>query len=352
MELDAMGHHNRIVAVSAGHDGSMVDDLPALLAGRRQHPIALLAAVPRFRRVVRDANADVILAHGGSAVEVAVRAVRGGGPPVVSQLILGIPLQLGRVRRAWLGRTVAGLSAIVSLSSRLGDEMRALGYQGPIEVIPNARRSHRFDGLDRARAGAQTRHRYGVPEDRALIGLVGYLVDQKDPLDAVAAFERLVEESVDAHLLIAGAGPLMDAVGQEVTRRGLDGRVSLLGHVDGVEEILAGLDVLWLTSRDEGIPGVLIEAAMAGCPAVTYPVGDVAEVVDHGLTGVVLDRRDPAALALETARLLRSPSLLEEMGERARVRSRRWAMDVVVHDYVEVFDSLVSRSGSGSATDR
>ena len=51
---------------------------------------------------------------------------------------------------------------------------------------------------------------------------------------------------------------------------------------DDVEVVLGGIDVLVLTSRFEGVPGVLVEAAMAACPAVTYPVGDVAEVQAPG----------------------------------------------------------------------
>ena len=66
----------------------------------------------------------------------------------------------------------------------------------------------------------------------------------------------------------------------------------------------AGVDLLLLTSEAEGIPGVAIEALMAGCPVVTVPVGSVAEVVEDGVTGVVMATADPAAMAAAVVSLL------------------------------------------------
>jgi glycosyltransferase involved in cell wall biosynthesis len=180
---------------------------------------------------------------------------------------------------------------------------------------------------------------------------VGHLVEQKDPVAAVDGFARLVDRGSDAHLVVVGSGPLAGEVRSAIHRRGLTERTTLLGHVDQVERILGGIDLLWLTSRDEGIPGVLVEAAMAGCPVVTYPVGDVAEVVEHDVTGVVLRAGDPNVLADVTVDLLADRQRLVTMGQRARSESSRWSMDVVVNDYLEVFEAVTGsrQAGSGAA---
>ena len=95
----------------------------------------------------------------------------------------------------------------------------------------------------------------------------------------------------------------------------------MLGHRDDVETVLGALDLLLLTSAAEGIPGIVIEAQMAGCPVVTYPVGAVASVVDDGHTGVVLARADPQLMADAVVQLLgatRSPSAMLGVEGRRR----------------------------------
>ena len=83
----------------------------------------------------------------------------------------------------------------------------------------------------------------------------------------------------------------------------------VLGHRNDIPQILAAIDVFILTSDAEGLPGVLIEAQMAGCPVVTVPVGGVRDLVDDGETGIVTDGLDPEELAAASIELLRDPHL-------------------------------------------
>ena len=64
------------------------------------------------------------------------------------------------------------------------------------------------------------------------------------------------------------------------------------------------MELALLTSEAEGIPGVAIEALMSGCPLVTFRVGGVDQVVENGVTGVVIDGHDPADMAKAVASLL------------------------------------------------
>jgi glycosyltransferase involved in cell wall biosynthesis len=99
----------------------------------------------------------------------------------------------------------------------------------------------------------------------------------------------------------------------------------VLGHRDDIADLLAAIDVLILTSDSEGLPGVLIEAQMAGCPIVTVPVGGVRDLVDDGETGVVIDEIDQGELATRVVELLRDPLLRGRLGERARRRAVRFS---------------------------
>src|SRR4029077_14742658 len=93
-------------------------------------------------------------------------------------------------------------------------------------------------------------------------------------------------------------------VERDVARRGLNAYVHVLGSRDDIAQLLAAIDVLILTSDSEGLPGVLIEAQMAGCPIVTVPVGGVRELVDDGETGVGNEQVDANEVAERVVALL------------------------------------------------
>jgi glycosyltransferase involved in cell wall biosynthesis len=111
--------------------------------------------------------------------------------------------------------------------------------------------------------------------------------------------------------------------------------VHVLGPRDDIAQLLAAIDVLILTSDAEGLPGVLIEAQMAGCPIVTVPVGGVRELVDDGETGVVTEHVDATELADRVVGLLRDPKLRARLGERARRRAVRFSSSAAAGAYAE-----------------
>lgn len=348
-ELDRNGHADRLVAVSAGHEGDRVPELVPLVDQHRQGPRQLLVAARHLRRDLRREPADVILAHGAAAAMVAALAAPRRGPALVFQTIMGMADRsfAGIERRAW-GLVLRRVDAVVALTPAMGEELVRLGYRGPIWDLPNARRADRFEGLDRTEAAGRLRAELRVRTETFLVGLVGYLVDQKQPLHAVAAIAALRDAGVDAHLVIAGGGPLGPAVAEAVRAGGLDDRVSLLGHRDDVAQVLGGLDVLVLTSSDEGVPGILVEAAMAGCPVVTYPVGGVAAVVEHDVTGLVVAGADVDHLVAGVRDLQAAPERLAAMSAAARRASAAFTLERVARRYEERLSALTGTSvGAG-----
>ncbi len=135
--------------------------------------------------------------------------------------------------------------------------------------------------------------------------------------------------------MVAGTGPLRPDLEAHAERLGVAGAVTFLGHRSDVEWVFGGVDVALLTSEAEGIPGVAIEALMAGCPMVTVPVGGVTEVVEHGVTGLVLDGDEPAEMAAAVARLLDDDETRAAMSRAARLRTDRFSASAAAAVYAE-----------------
>jgi glycosyltransferase involved in cell wall biosynthesis len=202
-------------------------------------------------------------------------------------------------------------------------------------VIPNARRPDRFVAVDREAASAALRSRAGIEAGTPIIGLVGHLVEQKQPELAVDLLAVMRDRGAHAHLVIAGDGPRRGLVEQRIGTHGLDRAVTLLGHRDDPEHVYGGIDIAVITSRAEGIPGVAIEAQMSGCPVVAFPVGAVGDVVEDQVTGVVLARADVGDMADAVIALLGDHDRLRTMGAAARSRSQRFSAASVATIYAD-----------------
>jgi len=123
----------------------------------------------------------------------------------------------------------------------------------------------------------------------------------------------------DVHLVFVGGGsPVFEEVRAYVHEKKLDGRVHLMGTRRDVPNLLAGFDLFALATEQEASGTVFVEAAAAGLPVVGTRVGGVSEMMQEGLTGLLVPPRDPAALRAALARLIDDPALRCKMGRAGR----------------------------------
>jgi glycosyltransferase involved in cell wall biosynthesis len=141
---------------------------------------------------------------------------------------------------------------------------------------------------------------------------IGALSPEKRVGDAIAAVATLP----DVHLLVVGDGPERADLAARAAAAA-PGRVQFAGTLPGPDAALAAADLLVLPSRTEGMPGVLIEAGLAGVAAVATDVGGVGQIVRDGETGVLVPPGDVAALADGVGRALARG---HELGAAARRR--------------------------------
>lgn len=170
--------------------------------------------------------------------------------------------------------------------------------------------------------------RYGVagsaapicdPPGASRVLCVGRLEPQKDPLAVVAAF-RGVLASRPAQLVFLGRGALEPHVREAL--RGLPpGAAELRGFADDPTPHVDAADVVVLGSRWEGLPLALVEAALRARPVVATAVGGVPEIVEDGVTGLLVPHGDARAMTEAIVRLLGDPSLGRRMGRAARERA-------------------------------
>jgi len=160
----------------------------------------------------------------------------------------------------------------------------------------------------------------GFEPTRPLVAHVGRLEPQKDFSTFLLAAAIVAAELPEVEFLVVGDGGERAALEALAAALGLGARVRFVGLRHDVLALLAGVDVLALTSLYEGFPNVVLEAMAAGAVAVATDVGGCRELLTTGETGILVPPRTPAAVASAVLRVLRDPALSRRLAAAARRR--------------------------------
>ena len=178
----------------------------------------------------------------------------------------------------------------------------------------------------------------GLPAGVPLIGVLGRLVPIKDHS---TLFHAMLEVP-DAHLAVLGDGELRSSLETLARTLHIADRVHFMGWWLDVASALADVDVVALSSRNEGTPVALIEALAAGRPVVTTDVGGVRHVVQDGETGWLCPADDAIALGQLLMRALNDPPTAERMANEGRRRvTERFGADRMVADHLALYRELL-----------
>jgi glycosyltransferase involved in cell wall biosynthesis len=196
--------------------------------------------------------------------------------------------------------------------------------------------------LDREAA----RRRLGFDAGRRLVAQVGRLEPQKDYPTFLAAAARVVAALPDVDVVVVGEGALRHELETLAARLGLAGRVRFLGLRHDVPALLAGVDVLALTSLYEGLPNVVIEAMATGAVAVATDVGGCRELITPGESGLLVGPGDVEAVTGAILQVLRSGELTRRLATAARRRvESEFAVEAMVEKTTAIYEACLSQKG-------
>lgn len=305
-ELARRGHE---VLVSCRARGPVRDALEAAgirTTGIRPRGDADAWNAARFARMLRRERPDAVLLTSWRAGFWGAWAARRAGVRVAVRLgIVRTPKR--RAMRLAFRRWV---DAMIVNAPEIRDAWTRYAPWFPRDRIHVVLNGIRTDGVDRAAARSRLLAELGVGEDALLVVGAGHVARRKGFDVLLHAFERA--EISGAHLVIAGAGEELAELRRRAAEMGIAERVHWLGHRDDVPEVLAGCGIFVLSSRNEGMANVMLEAMAAGTPVIATDISGVRTAIgaDEGgaAAGWIVPPDDPAALAStlrEVAGLLR-----------------------------------------------
>ncbi len=224
--------------------------------------------------------------------------------------------------------------AIICVADAMTDKALAagVGVAGQYLTIYSGMDTERF--MNRPAAADTFRAEFGIPADSVLVTQVSRLAELKGHEYILEAARRITDKRI--HFCFVGDGHLQQLITQQIDRAGLADRFTLTGLLpaERIPEVLHATDILVHCSLREGLARALPQAMLAGIPVVSFDVDGASEVVDSD-TGILLEPKDTAGLALAISTLADAPQLREVLGKAGKERCCEMFDKAVMVDQIE-----------------
>jgi sugar transferase (PEP-CTERM/EpsH1 system associated) len=294
-------------------------------------------------RLFRRERPDVVHTHAWGTLLEGLVAARMARVPVIVHGEHGT-LQLKAHQRVLQRWGWGSVDRLLSVSSRLAERIvETTGFSlARITTIRNGVDLTRFSGDNRV----QARQSLGISAGSVTIATLGRLVEVKDHVTLLEALAIVRRQGHECLALIAGDGPLRQALTERAAALDLDGTVRFLGHRADAEAVLAAADVFVLSSRSEGLSNTILEAMASGLPVVATRVGGADEMVEDGATGMLVPPGNPEALAAAIAALIGDADLRRRLGRAARARAERdFSLEGMLRGYETLYVESLRAKG-------
>ena len=360
--LDRRGFRTTLVAGRVGPGEADMTDFAAARGvrpivvralGRSVSPLADLRSFACLLSILRRVRPAIVHTHTAKA----------GALGRLTAALSGVPVRIhtfhGHVFHGYFGR--AGTFLVLAAERALGflthrvlavseEVARDLGDvygvvpPGKVVVVPLGLDLAPFARAAEGEGRGEFRREIGAAAGDPLVGIVGRLVPVKDHAFFLEAGEILLREIPEARLVVVGSGPLERGLREQAARLGIAARCHFLGWRRDTPRISADLDLVALTSVNEGTPVALIEAAAAGLPLVARDVGGVASAV-AGVEDVTLvpAAAAPAGFAASLAAAVRASRGRHRRPNAAVVR--RFSAERLCDDVERIYREELARIG-------
>ena len=310
------------------HDGRLVEEVRGLGVPVEVVPLRWAfdtTAITRLARILRSWNIDCLHSHGYKANVIGALAARRADIKAIVrtehsrmepfQGFDRLKMETYEALNTWVGNRLT--DRIITVSDEL---RRHLAPRYPKKTLVTV-----HNGIPTLEAGnpqilQAKRASLGVDQSAPLIGIVGRLMPVKSYSDFLKAAALIYDKRPDTQFLVAGDGPLSDSLKEEAMELGLASVIHFLGFRTDVRDWMATLDLLVFSSLSEGVPYSLLEAMSLGVPVVATAVGGLSEIIEDGVTGLLVQPKDPEALAHACLELLNDPGRRQQMATASRQR--------------------------------
>lgn len=317
--------------------------------GRQIHPLRDLIALWKIYKIIRYQRPDIVHTHTAKA----------GTLGRIAAILAGVPVRIhtfhGNIFQGYFNRiyVMAFLfiekilayftTYIVAISERQKEEIcqrYRIAKPDKVKVIPLGLELEELFLIDSH--NGRLRDELKIAGDATVVGIVGRLVPVKNHrmfLEVAKSLSTRLGDDFKVKYLIIGDGQERPALEEYTRDARLNGDVVFCGWREDLGNVYSDLDIVCLTSFNEGTPVSLIEASAAGRPVVATNVGGVADVVIDGVNGYLVPLGDVESFSKSLARLIEDAQKRCEFGLKGReIVQKRFSKQRLINDIKNLYE--------------
>ena len=237
--------------------------------------------------------------------------------------------------------SLRGAYRVVTVCGSFADKLESRGIdRDRITVLHNSVKPFVAPPLEQVR---RVQHSLGL-QDEAVILAVGRLSYEKGIADLLRAAAVLSNTKgvPNFRLVLVGDGPEREALARLASRLGIEGKLTMAGFQRDTKPYYSIATLMAVSSHTEGSPNVVLEAMAAGLPIAATAVGGIPEILEEGLTGLMVPPRNPDAMASAILRILTDPEMRLRLGAAARLRAEsNFTPEVYKRSLVEFYQKTL-----------
>jgi L-malate glycosyltransferase len=241
-----------------------------------------------------------------------------------------------------------GIDRIIAVSGAIRGVLIQDGMDPDrIEVIHSGVGLSRFDP---DLSGDTFRKEMGIGPETSVIGNIAHFADHKGHRYLVEAAGEVIRHRPGARFVLVGDGELKKTIESQVRGLGLENNVVFTGFRTDIPSILAAFDLFVLSSHLEGLCTSLMDAMAMGKPVVATTAGGIPEVVEDGVTGLLVPPKNPPALAEAMIRMIEDADLRRKFGEAGRRRAvEQFGDEAMVVKTETLYQTILKSKGERTA---
>lgn len=280
-------------------------------------------SVFQFYRLLRIERPEIVCTHTAKAGAIGRIAAFMARTPVVVHTFHGHVFNnyFGKFKTRifiYIERILARISdQIITISPAQYDDITETYRIAPRRKVSMVRLGLELEPLKTLNHNDNLKKDLNIPPGVILLGFIGRLVPIKNMGMAIRTLELLMQESPDYHLCIAGDGEEKRQWQVYCKERAIDSNVHFMGWIADIKYVLAGIDILILTSRNEGTPIAVIEAMASQIPVVATAVGGVPDLIHHDHTGYLVSIDDVSGMVHFIKQITKQPERTENIKREA-----------------------------------
>ena len=280
-------------------------------------------ALKKIKAIIKEFKPDIVHTHASKAGALGRKAAISCKVPVIVHTFHGHVFHsyFGKIKTAlfknierYLAKKSTGIIAISDLQKKELCEIHKIAPKDKTRVIPLGFDLEIFQ-QNYKNNRINTRNKFEIDEQTIAIAIVGRLTAIKDHHFFLDVIHKLYEDcKKKIKIFIVGDGDMKKEIEQRLIpmhNMGID--ISLTSWIYDIAEFNAGMDIMCLTSKNEGTPVSLIEAQASNLPVISTEVGGVADIVEQNETGFIIPRTNKGEFVLKLKLLIENDELRQKM---------------------------------------